>query len=377
MGTAALIIVLSIFNGFQKLTEENILGFDPNISIYPKSGAWIENADSVVKLIKQNFPDLKIAPVSNVRVAALNGSNMQLFNMLCISTQDRYYFSDLIQSTVFGNFSLEDTGKTPTIVLGSGISDRLSTLPSDTLNLVSPKLLEQYAISPLGAQKVSAVVSGIFHSKIKENNDKYAFAPPKLAAMLTTIPNGAASTIDIRLDKFGGSEDLALRLAVIIGNKYEIKTWQDLNADLYQVMKFERMSVFAVLSIIVILAVFNVLASLSMTVIEKETDIASLMSMGLSRKGVRQIFIWEGIIIGVISTFGGLTIGLGLCFAQIQYEFVKVSSSNYIINYIPVAVKLSDVLIVGIFSLALAVAATLYPASRASATEISRALRNE
>jgi lipoprotein-releasing system permease protein len=243
--------------------------------------------------------------------------------------------------------------------------------------LLSPRSIERI-ISGVGLRGTQpALVTGIFNSNIKDYDSRFGISSDILAKSILNPKIGFVNSIDLRIKDIKHLDAMKSKISGILPNDLQILTWQDLNPDLFAIMKFERFATFAVLSIIIMLAVFNVLISLSMTVIEKRRDIGVLRSIGASGKAIRNIFVYQGLIIGFVSTVIGTALGLFVSFGQINYKWLKVDSSKFIIDAIPVAVDSTDVWIIAAFSLILSTIATIYPARRASDMDIIGSIRTE
>lgn len=378
VGVASLISVLSIFNGFQSLTKTQFIGFDPHIRIVSEKGVWININDTLINKIK-SIPEIKILTTTiQGRVVGINDTELQVFSLVSVPKNDSEFLDGVRKTTIFGKFYLETPDSYPAIVLGNALADRLRVLPGDTLKIVSPKIIEQSLVSFQRQKEIKAFVAGIFNSNIKDYDIMYGFSSDELGKRLLNPKIGNYSSIDIKLNDISKLVIIQKQIKKIINNDaIRVLSWQDLNPDLFNIMKFERFATFSVLSIIIILAVFNVLISLSMTVVEKRQDIGILKSMGADNKIIRNIFIWEGFIIGAFSTVIGTLLGLFLCWGQINYKWFKIDSAKFIIDSIPVEVFTQDVIIVAIFSLFLTTIATIYPAYRAMNTKVIEAIRSE
>ena len=376
VGVAALISVLSIFNGFQDLTKAQFIGFDPHLRIIPQKGAWIRVDDTLISKLRA-IPQVKLATTTiSGRVVGINDKELQVFSLVSIPKDDNDFLSGVKKTTIFGNFSINTNDGFPAIVMGNALADRLRILPGDTIKLVSPKMIEQSVVGFQRQREVRAVLTGIYNSNIKDYDIMYGFSADTLGKLLLNPKRGTYSSIDIKLNNIDDLDYTKNLISGIINNpEYKIQSWQELNPDLFSIMRFERFATFSILSIIIVLAVFNVLVSLSMTVVEKRQDIGILKAMGASSRTIRNIFLWEGLIIGIISTFTGTAIGLFVCWGQINYKWFKVDATKFIIDSIPVAVNTQDVIIVALFSLFLTTVATIYPAYRAASTQVIEAIR--
>lgn len=377
VGVAALIVVISIFNGFQNITKQQFLGFDPHIRIVPKEGNWF-NSGQLLNEIKQHDNVAEAVESYNSKVVGINNNQVQVFELLALDESQKDFYSGIELATIFGKFKLITDDKIMSaIVLGNVLADKLRVLPGDTLTLLSPRSIEKIisGVGMRGAQK--AFVAGIYNSNIKDYDSRFGFSNDLLAKAILNPKIGEINSIDIRLHDLKYIEQTTSEFNKIISDNLQILTWQDLNPDLFAIMRFERFSTFAVLSLIIMLAVFNVLISLSMTVIEKRRDIGVMRSIGASKVNMRNIFIYQGIIIGLLSTFLGVIIGLFVSYGQINYKWFKVDSSKFIIDAIPLDLHMADIWVIAIFSLILSSLSALYPAKRAADVEVINSIRTE
>jgi lipoprotein-releasing system permease protein len=225
--------------------------------------------------------------------------------------------------------------------------------------------------------QIQVIVTGIFQTNAKDFDDIYSFTNEEIGRKLFHSPLNAASSIDIKLKNIDDVLIVKDEIKNIIPLDTQILSWYDLHKQLYDIMNFERTIAFIIMSLIIIIAVFNVLASLTMTVVEKKRDIGILKTLGATEKGIRNIFVLQGSMIGIISTFLGILLGVGFCLGQIQFGWFRLDSSNFLISAIPVSIKITDVVIITIFSLILSFLATIYPAKRAAKTLAIDSIRGE
>lgn len=375
-GVAALICVMSIFNGFRDIAEKQIVGFDPHIRIVSSSGATIQNADSLLaKVLKIEGVD-KAASVIQGRVVGIKGSNLQVFTLNAIPVGSQSYSSGIVNSVIFGSFDITDRG-IPGIVIGAALADRIRVLPFDTVYLMSPAMIEKSIRTFHTTAGIPFLVTGIFQTNVKDYDITYGFTSDEAGMSLFSNSISGATSIDVRLKSIDNVSDVKEKINSILPSDTEALTWFDLNKDLYRIMQFERMASFVILSLIIVIAVFNILASLSMTVVEKRRDIAVLKAMGATSKFIRNIFVTEGMIIGFFGSVAGSVLGISLCYGQIYFKWFKIDTAKYIIDAIPVTLSYWDVAIVFCVSVVLSFAATLFPSKSASETVIIQAIREE
>jgi lipoprotein-releasing system permease protein len=183
--------------------------------------------------------------------------------------------------------------------------------------------------------------------------------------------------LELRLDDIGNSDEAKNSLQSSLGGKFRVNTWYNLHEDLYSVMKTERWTAFIILSLIIAVASFSIVGSLTMTVIEKRRDIGILKAMGTSHGSILKIFMFEGVLIGIYGTISGCILGLGVCLAQIYFKMIPLDTNIYSIEALPVHLRYTDFIFTGICAVFLSVTASLYPSLRAAAQEPIESIRWE
>ncbi|MDA3842800.1 MAG: ABC transporter permease [Candidatus Kapabacteria bacterium] len=382
VGNAALISVLSIFNGFREFTEDQIVGSDPHLRITSTEGVDLRDVDSLLQSLSPIEMIEAASPVIGGRAIGIKGTNMQLMSLFAVRPDEIGSVSGISKTIAAGRFELIHHDITcnrnlPGIVLGFGLADKLKLMPGDTVSLMSPSMIEASVRTARKKRGVKAIVKGLFKTNDRKYDDFHAYTLESVGKKLFNTPDGAARSIDIRLTDPDNIEEARSIINKIIPPNTEVLTWQDLHRDLFNVMELERVMTFIVLSMIIIIAVFNVLASLTMTVVEKRADIGVFKAIGASDKLIHNIFLTEGIVIGTLSTAIGVVLGLAFCYGQIEFSWFTLSGNSFIVSAIPVSVKALDILIIAGFSLFLSFTAAIYPARRAAGTTVIEAIRSE
>jgi lipoprotein-releasing system permease protein len=377
IGVAALISVISIFNGFAEFTESQMIEFDPHLRVSASRGDWIENPDEMLRKIN-SLEEVEIASsIIQRRVVAIKNNKMQVLELQAVRSDQIDHVSGIRKTMVLGRFDIEQKNRLPGIVIGGGVSNTFRALPGDTISLLSPEIIERSIVRGSRQSGINTIITGVFQTHQRDYDNLYCYVDHSLGSRLFKAPQNAATSIDIRLKDIEKTEEIAKKIQNMLPKNVEVLTWYDLHRELYNIMALERLAAFVVLSLIIVIAVFNILASLSMTVVEKRKDIALLKAIGANDKMIRNLFISEGAIIGLLSTLLGTALGLILSFGQKEYGWFALDTGKYLINAIPVSVNLMDIIIIFFFSLFLATIATIYPARRAAKTEITLGLRNE
>jgi lipoprotein-releasing system permease protein len=365
IGVAAMIIVLSVFNGFSKKVTSILIGFDPHIRIEAKNGANISNYESLLEIINSNdIPDA--APFTqNKGMLATKEVNKVLF-IKGVDENKIEKVSGIKNYTNFGTFDLKDKGSYGSIIIGFSLANSLKAFIGDTITILSPVGLEYSLTQFVEPITKQFLVSGIFDSDNRDYDSKYAYISISSAQELFRLNNNV-NGIEMRLKDINQSNDVKQRLeSQIDTSRYNIMTWYDLHKDFYSILKVERWVAFIILSLIIAVASFNILGSLTMTVIEKKRDIGILKAMGASDKMITRIFMFEGIAVGIVGIVTGSILGLGVSLLQIYFKIYKLDTSVYKLDALPLDVRGSDFIYISLAALVLCFLASLYPSMRAA-----------
>lgn len=376
VGVAALIIVLSVFNGFNSVVTNVLVGFDPHVRIEPARGRGFPVPDSLLGAVTADPRVVAASPyiASKALLITPRVDRVVLIKGVIDTTID--LVSGVKRSTVLGSFRFNDTPEKGGIVLGLALADRLGTMVGSEVTIVSPvgaeAMLTQFG-QPL-TRKCS--VRGIYDSRNKDYDAHYAFVSLESARQLFQY-HDSYSGIEIRLRDLRDADDVKAALESRLGGAYTVSTWYDLHRDLYSVMKIERWTAYIILCLIVGVATFNVLGSLTMGVIEKRRDIGVLKAIGATRSSITRIFMFEGLLVGAIGTAAGVLIGVLVCYLQVQYRLFPLDPTVYIIPAIPVELRGSDFVAVIFASMTLSTLASLHPARQAARLQPVEAIRWE
>jgi lipoprotein-releasing system permease protein len=364
IGVAALVIVLSVFNGFSGLVTSILVNFDPHIRIELPRQTDSGTYDPLLSYA-QDQRDLQGMSRYALGKAVVVSRNLnRVINVKGIEADKVDEVSGLRDKIVLGKLGLGGKKKSE-IVLGMALADRLGVVVGDTVSIVSLAGSEM-ALLQLGQPLIRRFhVSGIYESNNKDYDSFFAFVGLDAAQSLFSMDN-RVSGVEMRLKSIDQSDDFKSRIEKKFGHQYRVMTWYDLHRDLYSVMRLERWMAYIILCLIIGVASFNLLGSLTMSVIEKTRDIGILKSMGATNNSIVKIFMFEGILVGVLGSLLGLTLGLVLVWLQSHYHLFPLDPTVYIIPAIPVEVHILDLIIVASTALALCSLAALYPAKRAS-----------
>ncbi|MBR9978336.1 MAG: ABC transporter permease [Bacteroidetes bacterium] len=371
-GVAALIVVMSVFNGFNTLVISILQDFDPHVKVerIPRS----EGADETeVRSLLAGIDGVRgLSPFIERKAMLMTDGNSQFVMVKGVHPDSMHDVTRVTEKIILGDFSFSERNG---IVLGVGLADRMRVLVGDTVVVYSPagmeKLLTQYVTPTV----LRCPVTGIYDSQNKLYDGAYAFLAlddtRRLFRMESTLTG-----YELRLDDVDDSDAVQTQLLQSIGPGWNVLTWFDLHKDLYSVMAIERWSAFILLGVIIAVAVFNILASLTMLVLEKKRDIGILRTMGMTDRSVQHIFLLEGVWIGTIGVAAGLFIGVLLTWLQGSYGLLSLDAA-FIIPAIPVELRFSDIALIVAGTFGLCLLAAWYPARRARSVNIIDAVRWE
>jgi lipoprotein-releasing system permease protein len=376
LGTAVLIVVMSVFNGFFVLIRDMMLSYDPDIRIEAAAGR-MPASDSLLVALRSE-PGIRLATpfVEGKAMIAHRGYQSKV---VLVRGIDPDSFFPLLQDPspiTLGSAQLEADDGPAGLLLGETLLDQLRLTVTDQVGLISASAVTRMLTQPAYNAGTPFQIRGGFVLK------------PVIDGSLafTTIPAGQRifraagqwSGIDIKLDDFDSAAAFAEKMRARLGPEFRVRTWYDLHKSVYDVMFLEKWVSYAVLLVIVLVAALNILASLSMIVIQKTRDIGVLRTMGLTSREIKQIFLRQGAVIGAIGA--GIGGGVGTLAAVLQRDFglVKLAGSeSFIIDAYPVVLQWQDIGWVVAGSLLLCMLASWYPAWRASAIEPAKAIRYE
>ncbi len=375
IGVAALVIVLSVFNGFGSLVTSILVNFDPHIRITIKSNEAYSQLDSLSNVLRNMTAVKSYYPIAEGKVMLIHNKSMEILNLKGI-TPNKNDDWGIRNHISFGNFYTDNKDRND-IILGLPIALRLSARVNDTVLVTSANKIEYSLLNFSIPKTTKFTVSGIFEISNREYSTKYVYTSFKSAQKALNLGSNFTG-YEIRLKNIDDSQNVKAALEKKLNAKYfTVRTWYDLHKDLYTVMKLERWAALLILSLIIAVATFNILGSLTMSVVEKQKDIGILRSMGSTKNSIMKIFMYEGILIGIIGTVLGISIGLIVCYLQIHYNFYPLDASKYIIDALPVKVSAQDVIIIGLVSLFLSFLASFYPAKSAVKLNVSESIRWE
>jgi len=376
VGVTALLVMLSVFNGFNKFQIDTLTGFDPHLRVEADSGKTVEDYNTLISRISTENKVTEIAPFTiNKGVISSKKNNIVAF-VKGVDDKKISGLSDVKEKTTLGDFEFKDNDEFGGIVLGNSLAAKLEARVLDTISVMSPVGMEKALTQIVTPKTQKFIVRGIFDANNRDYDKLYSFISVPKSQSLYDLKN-SVNGVEFRIEDIDNSENVKEKLMGSLGTGYKINTWYNMHEDLYSVMKVERWTAFIVLSLIIAVASFSIVGSLTMTVIEKKRDIGILKAMGTKNSGIMKIFMFEGILIGIYGTILGSIFGLAICLAQIKFKFYPLDGMVYSIDALPIDIRYTDFIYVAICALLISVAASLYPALRAARQEPIKAIRWE
>ncbi len=383
VGIMALIVVMGVMNGLQNDLREKILIASPHLHVLTWGrGLRLDDWQETVETIR-NHPDV-VAATPFVRSEGVfsAGADYAEGAVLMGIYQDTGSVSVTAIANYFttGDLDFETTGNEEVdggIVMGVRLAERLSAFPGTVVQVAAPA--GSKFSSSLGAVSPKYwwfEVTGVFETGMYEYDNKHAVLAFPVAQRFAGL-DSAASGIEVRVADAWDASRVGEELSETLAYPYRTLDWQQLNAQLFSALQLEKLAMGLVLLLITVVAAFNIVSTLTMTVTDKRREIGILKAMGLPMKSIRKIFLWQGAAIGVVGTGLGTLTGLLLAWLIDSKKLIELDASLYFIDHLPVQVTMSDVLLITFASMSVAVLATIYPSRRAASLRPVEAIRYE
>ncbi|MEO6844287.1 MAG: FtsX-like permease family protein [Ginsengibacter sp.] len=365
--TLCQVLVLSVFNGFEDLVRSLYSNFYSDVKVVPAQGKTFVLSQAQLKEIHK-IPGVSGTSLDVEEKALLQSGQQQTVVLLKGVDTNYYEVSGVPQKMYHGTFNVGNIEK-PKLILGAGIESALGIQADRNLFPVTvflPKKTNSKSPDPLSAlSEGNATTSGSFAIQ-QDFDNKYVITNMAFMKQQMNYQPDEYSALEISLLKPNQSEEFTQNLQKKLGNKFKVLTKYQQNASLYNSMRLEKWFIYAVLTLILIIAAFNMVGALTMLVLEKRKDISVLQSLGADNSLIKKIFLSEGILLAVVGAGTGIILALIISFLQMKYHFVKLEGNSFLIDYFPVKLVFTDFILVAFTSLIIAFCASWFPARKAS-----------
>ena len=368
IGTTILILVLSVFNGFEGLVKSLYNSFYTDLKVLPANGKTITITEEQLQQLK-GLSGIRNYSLVVEEKALLQNGELQSVVFLKGVDENYRYVSGVAEHLLRGNYRIGNSDSA-SLVLGAGIESAVGVQSDRNVMPLVVYLPRKNAVDlsdPMQAIGTSAVVtSGSFVIQ-QDFDNKYAITNIDFVKRMIGLNANQYSGLEIALADPAAADQLKNAVQKIFSQKqYTVQTRYEQNEQLYSVMGNEKWIIYAVLCLILIVAAFNMVGALTMLVLEKQKDISVLHAMGGSKRFIQNIFLNEGILLASIGAVVGMILALIIVFLQINFKLIPLSGASFLIDYFPVKLKAADFLLVGVTVFVIALLASWLPARKAA-----------
>ncbi len=376
LGVAALVVVMSVMNGFQTELKTRILGITAHLVVLKFPTAPMEGYPELIKKIRGLPEVVACSPFIYTKSMISRGSKVDGVVLRGVDPALEAGVTDVSRNVIAGGYDFgEKEGGLPGLVLGVDLADRLEAHIGDTLTVASPMAARATPIG-LVPRARRFRLAGIFDSGMYEYNSTLAYIGLSQAQEFLEMGQ-TASGIEVKVRDIYRAAEVGRSIVRELGPEYRTNDWMHLNWNLFSALRLEKVVMFLILALVVTVAAFNIVSSLIMTVMEKVREIGVLKSVGATSGGVMRIFVIQGMMTGAAGTALGLGLGLAACLLLKRYQFVKLPADVYFIDRLPVQMQAGDFLLVAVAAMAITLLATIYPSWKAARMNPVEAIRYE
>jgi lipoprotein-releasing system permease protein len=375
IGTAALILVLSVFNGFEGLVKSLYTSFYPDVKISASSGKQIVLTPEQLQKIKSvkgvKAVSLFVEEKALLQNKADDADSADFQSIIYLKGVDSNYTAvTTVAENLIGNVKFNTgTEDQPLLILGAGVENAVHVRSESNIRPLAVYMPRKGAVSlddPLQSLSAEAVnTSGTFVIQ-QEFDNKYAITNLAFVKRMLVMDENTYSGAEIAVTNGANADDVRDEIKNLLGKNYLIQNRFQQNASLFSVMRIEKWIIYAILSLILIVAAFNMVGALTMLVLEKKQDISVLHALGAGRGFIQKIFLSEGLLLALIGGGTGMLLAFIIGILQIKLHLVPLEGSTFLIDYFPVKMVLSDFLLVALTVLVIALIASWLPARKAA-----------
>jgi lipoprotein-releasing system permease protein len=366
--TCCQILVLSVFNGFEGLVQSLYSSFYSDLRISPARGKTIELDSNQLTMIRKNGMIRGISMIAEEK-ALLKHENGQLVITLKGVDENFHQVSGVPAHMVKGSFNTGNS-EDPGMVVGLGLQQTAGisleeSAPPQMFTVILPRFSRSDTdpLSMLSEANLSA--TGVFSIQ-QEFDNNYAITDIDFVKNMMQLNPHEYSAAEIRLTQTADPEKVKKYLETLPGKNFKIQTRFEQNESLFNSMRMEKWAIFAILTLILIIAAFNMISALTMLVLEKKQDIQILKGMGATKSRIRGIFLSEGLLLGALGCFLGITLATAICLLQLKYKIIPLQGGAFLIDYFPVKIMARDFILVSATALFITIGASWIPSGKAA-----------
>lgn len=377
IGVMTLNIVLAVMTGFEEDLRDRILGFNPHVVISSLQG-FVDGYADVVDTVSQVPEVVAVAPFVYGQVMVSAGQSVSGSLVRGVDPSLASAVVDIEAHLSFGavgqlgqkqelTFQTEETVQTVQlsgVLVGHELARQLGVFVGDPINIISPLSTTP---GPLGVvpRVKRFVIVGVFDAGMFEYDSALIYMSLADAQQFFTLGEQVTG-VEVKIRDVYQAQTVARELESVLGFPYTTRDWTEVNSNIFAALKLEKVVYFIVLLLIVLVAAFNIIATLIMVVMEKRKDIAVLKSMGATGSAISRVFIYKGLIIGIVGTLMGTLLGWVGCWLLDRYEFIELPKDVFYVSTLPVKIYAENFFIVGAASVIICLLATIYPARQAA-----------
>ena len=378
LGTATLILVVSVMSGFTNNLKEKMMGTNSDIVITDFSTVPVRDYEKLMQEVKKIKGVKAAAPFVNTQAVSMSGSGVSGIIIKGIDADLEKTVSKISSFITFG--SLDDIknrqeGEPYGILLGKDLAFSLMAGVGDTITLISPQLNRgPFGLNP---KMRSFIVKGIFDTGVYEYNASMAYVSIEAAQEFIGLKENSVTGISVSAEQGINSIDLTYTINQQIENKYWARDWLSMNQSLFSALELEKYAMFIVLTLIIIVASFSIVSMIAITVKDKQKDIAILRAYGASSSCIRSIFIRQGLIVGIIGTALGNITALLLSILVTKYKLIRLPEDIYFMDSLPLNIDYNVYLFVSVCAVLITFLASLFPSNQSAKMNIVDGISND
>jgi lipoprotein-releasing system permease protein len=365
--TMCQVLVLSVFNGFEGLVQSLYSNFYSDLKVLPARGKTITLTPGQINTIRKMNGVKGTSLIAEEKALLQNGEQQTV--VLLKGVDANYSQVSGVPQNMFHGIFDPGTVDRPKLILGSGIENAIGVESDKNLFPITvflPKKTSDVNSNPLAAlSEGNATTSGSFAIQ-QDFDNKYVITNLGFVKQQMNYAPDEYSAFEISLIDPAQTNKFTEDLQKMLGSKYKVLTKFQQNASLYNSMRLEKWVIYAVLTLILVIAAFNMIGALTMLVLEKRKDISVLQSLGADKNLIKKIFLSEGLLLAVTGAGTGIVLALIICFLQVKFKIIKLVGNSFLIDYFPVKLVITDFILVTFTALIIAFAASWFPAKKAS-----------